>query len=142
MGEVTAYTPQRNKYKIKEGSCKMASEIFQRTDINPISIDEYQQFALSTADPCAKSPLYLACGLCEEAVEEARKMKKTFRDNNGVFEYERNQNVALELSDVMWYMANLAHQMGYKLSEIAELNRDKVQDRINRRVLHGSGDNR
>ncbi len=107
-----------------------------------MTIDEYQQFALSTADTCAKSPLYLACGLCEEAGEVAGKVKKTIRYHDGVFNPAKAMGVALELSDVMWYVANLAHQMGCSLSNILEFNRDKVQDRINRGVLHGSGDNR
>ena len=104
--------------------------------------DEYQQFALSTADPCAKDPLYLACGLCEEAGEVAGKIKKIIRDNGGVFDDQRKLGIALELSDVMWYVANQAHQMGYSLSEIMEMNKLKVSERISHGTLHGFGDNR
>lgn len=107
-----------------------------------ISFDEYQQFALSTADPCARNPLYLACGICEEAGEAAGKVKKTIRDYEGCFDNERRLGVALELSDILWYVANQAHQMGYTLSKIAQLNIDKINGRIKRGTLHGSGDNR
>ena len=107
-----------------------------------INFNEYQQFALSTADPCAKDPLYLACGICEEAGEAAGKVKKTIRDNHGYFDAERRLGVALELSDILWYVANQAHLMGYTLSEIAELNIDKIKFRIKRGTLHGFGDNR
>lgn len=107
-----------------------------------ITLNDYQQFALSTADPCARDPLYLACGICEEAGEAAGKVKKVLRDNHGYFNKERRQGVALELSDVLWYVANQAHQMGYTLSEIAQLNIDKINGRLERGTLHGSGDKR
>lgn len=100
----------------------------------------YQRFAVSTADACAKNPLYLAVGLCEEAGEVAGKVKKTIRDNDGNFDMERRLGVALELSDVLWYVANQAYQMGYSLSDIALLNIDKVKGRIGRGTLHGEGD--
>lgn len=105
-----------------------------------MTLDEYQAFALKTADPCAKDPLYLACGICEEAGEAAGKIKKTIRDHDGVFNRERRYIVALELSDALWYIANQAHQMGYTLSEIARLNIEKINGRIERGTLHGSGD--
>lgn len=50
-----------------------------------ISFDEYQTFAISTADPCAHDPLYLSVGLCEEAGEAAGKVKKTIRDKKRKF---------------------------------------------------------
>lgn len=107
-----------------------------------MKFNEFQQFAVSTADPCAKDPLYLACGICEEAGETAGKVKKTIRDHDGYFDMERRLGVARELSDILWYVANQAHQMGYTLSDIAEINIDKINGRIERRTLHGSGDNR
>ena len=116
--------------------------ICESPEIRGLTLNEYQRFALSTADPCAKDPLYLACGICEEAGEAAGKVKKTIRDHAGCFNNERRFGVALELSDVLWYVANQAHQMGYTLTEIAKLNIDKVTSRIERGTLHGSGDNR
>ena len=107
-----------------------------------MSADEYQQFAISTADPCAKDPLYLAVGLCEEAGEVAGKVKKTIRDNDGVFDDELRFGVAMEISDEIWYIANQAYQMGYTLSEIMEINKNKITARISHGTLHGSGDNR
>lgn len=107
-----------------------------------MKFNEFQQFAVSTADPCAKDPLYLACGICEEAGEAAGKVKKTIRDHGGHFNEERRFGIALELSDILWYVANQAHLMGYTLSEIAEINIDKINGRIERGTLHGFGDER
>ena len=42
----------------------------------------------------------------------------------------------------MWYAANLAYVLGYDLSEIAQMNREKVAERIERGTLHGDGDYR
>lgn len=111
-------------------------------NINPFSFDDYQKFAISTADPCAKDPLYLAVGLCEESGEVGGKVKKVIRDHNGTFDFECRKAIATELGDVLWYLANQATQMGFSLSEIAELNIRKVKGRIERNTLHGTGDNR
>lgn len=111
-------------------------------EINSYLFDEYQKFAVATADPCAKEPLYLAVGLCEEAGEVAGKVKKVIRDHHGFFTFEQSNAVATELGDALWYLANQAHRMGFTLSEIAELNMRKIKSRIDRNTLHGEGDER
>ncbi len=111
-------------------------------EINSYLFDEYQKFAVATADPCAKAPLYLAVGLCEEAGEVAGKVKKVIRDHHGFFTFEQSNAVATELGDALWYLANQAHRMGFTLSEIAELNMRKIKSRIDRNTLHGEGDER
>ena len=47
-----------------------------------------------------------------------------------------------ELGDVLWYVANIASEINRNLSEIAEVNLQKLEDRKNRGKLQGSGDNR
>ena len=116
--------------------------ICESPDNHELTLNEYQRFALSTADPCAKDPLYLACGICEEAGEAAGKVKKTIRDHAGCFNNERRFEIASELSDILWYVANQANQMGYTLSEIAKFNINKINGRMERGTLHGCGDNR
>ena len=123
-----------NKYRITT-ICEAPKE-------EAITFDEYQRFAISTADPCASNPLYLACGICEEAGEAAGKVKKTIRDHFGHFDEARRRDVAMELSDILWYVANQAYEMGFTLSEIAQLNKDKIIRRLKCGTLHGSGDNR
>jgi NTP pyrophosphatase (non-canonical NTP hydrolase) len=47
-----------------------------------------------------------------------------------------------ELGDVMWYVARLAHRYNLKLDDIASENITKLQDRKQRGVICGVGDNR
>lgn len=85
---------------------------------------------------------YVALGLAGEAGEVAGKVKKVWRDNNGVFTEEKVDQIADELSDCLWYIAALASELGFTLEELAEHNLDKLFSRKERGVLGGSGDNR
>lgn len=108
-----------------------------------MSLNDYQQAALSTAIyPHDHEISYLALALCGEAGEVADKVKKVLRDKDGRFFQPDIQAIAAELGDVLWYAANLAHVLGYKLSEIVQLNIDKINSRLERGMLHGEGDNR
>jgi NTP pyrophosphatase (non-canonical NTP hydrolase) len=99
---------------------------------------EYQKKAVEFAIyPEAYKVIYPTLGLCGEAGEVAEKVKKQVRDGN----FNRHE-VAKELGDVLWYLANLANDIGYSLSEVAAMNVDKLQSRKDRGVISGSGDNR
>lgn len=108
-----------------------------------LSLNDYQRKALETAMFLTDEKIgYLVIALCGEAGEVADKVKKVFRDKNGIFSEADNRAIALELGDLLWYAANLAHILGYKLSDIAQLNIDKINSRLERGTLHGSGDTR
>ena len=106
-----------------------------------MNIDDYQEVALSTAiypNEDITGIIYTALGLTGEAGEVAEKIKKHLRDG-GDLPYDA---IAKELGDVLWYVANLAHEIGFSLSEIAQMNLDKLLSRKERGVIGGSGDNR
>jgi len=105
---------------------------------------EYQNKAKSTAIyPLEYVIIYPTLGLCGESGEVAEKIKKWLRDGGGsVLPEEKLELLKKELGDVLWYLANLADDLGLSLQEIAELNIAKLVDRKNRGVLQGSGDNR
>ena len=116
-----------------------------------ISFDEYQQKSSETAvypTTFEDVPhefagiLYCAMGLAGEAGEFLDKVKKIFRNNNGQISDSQREELIKELSDTMWYQAQLAKNLGITLGEVAEINLKKLADRKNRGVLKGAGDNR
>jgi len=64
------------------------------------------------------------------------------RDHNGVFSEEQRQEIKKELGDVLWYIAQIATELGLSLDEIAVFNIKKLESRKKRNKLHGNGDNR
>ena len=106
--------------------------------------NEYQTAALSTAiyPNMGQNFIYPCLGLVGEAGEVADKLKKVIRDNDGVLTDPVRDAVALELSDVAWYLAVLAFELDYTLEEIMQMNLDKLNSRKERGVISGSGDNR
>ena len=108
-----------------------------------MTLNEYQQAARSTAIyPKEREILYPTLGLAGEAGEVADKVKKVIRDNNECFTDEKKLQIALELGDVLWYAAALAHDLGYTLDEVAQMNIEKLASRMNRNKIHGEGDER
>lgn len=108
-----------------------------------MKVNDYQAAALTTAVyPEDKRIIYPALGMCGEAGEVADKVKKVIRDNNQDFTEEKKREIAKEIGDVLWYCATLAHDLGFSLEEIAQMNIEKLQSRKERGMLSGSGDNR
>jgi NTP pyrophosphatase (non-canonical NTP hydrolase) len=106
-------------------------------------LNEYQQRALETAVyPTDKKIIYPTLGLTGEAGEVADKVKKVIRDNGQQFDEDHRNAIALEISDVLWYVAVLANDLGYTLQNIAEMNYAKLKSRQERGKIGGSGDNR
>ena len=76
--------------------------------------------------------------LVGEAGEVSEKVKKLFRDKNSF----SDEDVLKELGDVLFYATALANIFGGNLKTIMEMNMKKLDDREQRGVLGGSGDNR
>ncbi len=106
--------------------------------------DLYQDVAESTAVYPNKGDnlYYPALGLAGEAGEVCEKIKKIMRDQKGHFTEDNVEEISKELGDVLWYVAMLAVEFNIALSSVAEDNIAKLQDRMNRGVIKGSGDNR
>lgn len=86
--------------------------------------------------------LYTALGVANEAGEVAGKVKKLLRDDGGYMTYERREQIAKELGDVLWYVAMVAKEIGWKLDGIAYANLSKLAERQSNDTLKGDGDNR
>lgn len=108
-----------------------------------MTLDEYQNHALETAIyPKQYKVIYPALGITGEAGECSDKVKKVIRDNNGEFTDDRKREIAKEIGDVLWYCAALAHDIGYTLNEVGEMNVEKLNSRKERNKINGNGDNR
>ena len=77
-------------------------------------------------------------GLVGEAGEVAEKLKKHIRDG-GPLDVDA---VVKELGDVLFYVAALSTHLDVDLSEVADINIEKLTDRKARGVIQGQGDNR
>lgn len=104
----------------------------------------YQKKARETAiyPDIGRNIWYPTLGLAGEAGEVAEKVKKIFRDNRGKLDLSSQMAIRRELGDVLWYVANLAAEIGCTLDDVALDNLFKLADRANRDTLPGSGDNR
>lgn len=106
--------------------------------------NHYQEAALRTAiyPNQGNNFVYPTLGLVGEAGEVAEKVKKVIRDKGGVLSDEDRKNIALEASDICWYLAVLAHELDFTFEDILQMNLDKLASRKQRGVLSGSGDHR
>lgn len=108
-----------------------------------MELSEYQKLSRRTAEYPRQAWLaYPALGLAGEAGEVAEHAKKAIRDDGGQVSEQRRQAMAKELGDVLWYVAQIATELGLDLDAIAQGNIDKLLSRQQRGVLSGSGDDR
>ena len=109
-----------------------------------MDFNDYQTKSRKTAGyPIIGHPvIYPTLGLVNEAGEVAGKIKKVFRDKGGDINEETREALKAELGDVLWYIAQVATELGFSLDEIAEYNIAKLYDRLERGRIKGEGDNR
>jgi NTP pyrophosphatase (non-canonical NTP hydrolase) len=108
-----------------------------------MQLSDYQRQSRQTAEYPREAWLaYPALGLAGEAGEVAEHAKKAIRDDGGTVGEERKAAMSKELGDVLWYVAQLATELGLDLDRIAEENLAKLLSRQRRGVLSGSGDER
>lgn len=107
-----------------------------------MDLNEYQIKAIEAAFYEKDDIAYNALGITGEAGEVADHVKKMLRDDDGKLTPERRMALVKELGDVLWYVANMARRLEVSLETVAQLNLDKIHDRVKRNAQHGSGDNR
>ncbi|MXY95023.1 MAG: nucleotide pyrophosphohydrolase [Caldilineaceae bacterium SB0664_bin_27] len=86
------------------------------------------------------SIVYPTLGLVNEAGEVAGKIKKVFRDKEGVISDADRAALKSELGDVLWYLTQICTELDLSLEEVAEQNIEKLFDRLERGVIRGDGD--
>ena len=66
-----------------------------------------------------------AMGLCGESGEFMDLLKKNVFQGHEL----DKEHMAKELGDILWYLAVAAEGLGYKLSDVAEMNKAKLRAR-------------
>lgn len=111
---------------------------------NNMTFEEYQKESRKTAQypDIGKNFIYQTLGLAGEAGEVAEKIKKVIRDEGGIVSEDKKDDIKKELGDVLWYLAQIASELGLSLDDVARTNIEKLFSRKDRNVISGSGDNR
>lgn len=99
----------------------------------------YQQEAMRLRLNSAWSVSYPRLGLPGEVGELLSIYAKHVRDGE---KDNHKELVFKELGDILWFIAAIAEDEGFDLSDVAKGNITKLTDRRDRGVLQGSGDNR
>lgn len=109
---------------------------------------EYQKKSRVTAlyNNAGSNFVYPALGLAGETGEVVEKIKKLMRDGSMMtpeqVTEEKKTELAKEMGDVVWYLAQLATELGLSFDDIATQNLEKLMSRLERDVIGGDGDNR
>ena len=107
------------------------------------NIQNYQVWSRRTAIyPAGVAVQYTALGLAGEVGEICNEIKKVYRDDDGVVTAERRADLVDEFGDVFWYLARVTDELNIDMQDVLERNIAKLEDRLARDVLSGSGGNR
>lgn len=107
-----------------------------------MDLNIYQTQAVKTAVyPKPLATCYPIIGLVGEAGELANKFKKVLRGDRP-FDAKLKLELAQELGDVLWYLANVSKDIGYDLNDIAKMNLFKLRARKKKGTIKGEGDYR
>ena len=93
-----------------------------------MTINEYQQFAMTTLNPELSERDVLingVMGLCGESGEAIDLVKKWLAQGH---ELDR-EKLAKDLGDICWYLAETATAIGYDLEDIMAANIEKLKKR-------------
>jgi NTP pyrophosphatase (non-canonical NTP hydrolase) len=109
-----------------------------------MNFTDYQTKAARTAKypMIGHRVIYPTLGLANEAGEVAGKIKKIFRDKDGVIGEVEREALKSELGDVLWYVSQVCTELELSMDEVAEANIAKLLDRLERGKIKGDGDDR
>jgi len=109
-----------------------------------MDFETYQKLSRKTAlyPDVGKNFTYPSLGLAGETGELIEKIKKLIRDKSSKIDDEFETEVKKEMGDVLWYLTQLATELGISMNEVAEENVEKLKSRFERGKISGKGDNR
>lgn len=121
-----------------------------------MTLNEYQEQAMTTCMPTCNAFPYMFTNLVGEVGEFASKVAKSIRKGEIVVNdnlwfvgnmavedvQEREHLLSMELGDILWQLSGLCHVLGFSLEDVARQNLEKLADRQKRHVIDGNGDER
>lgn len=100
---------------------------------------EYESFVEEMrVFPKAHKIIYPALGLAGESGEAVEKVKKWLRGDREL----DKEGLLKEMGDVLYYLTALAHDVGYSLKDVMEMNVTKLSKRKKEDKIKGNGDER
>lgn len=123
---------------------------------NTMTLNEYQEKAMTTCTESSMNFAYALTGLNAEVGEINDKVAKAIRKDEAVIASNElmvrcseslearklTAGILAELGDVLWFVALLCKEEGWTMEEVAQMNLDKLADRVKRGVIIGEGDDR
>ena len=132
---------------------------------NQMTLNEYQEKAMSTCMPSCDNISYMMLNLVAEVGEFSGKLAKAIRKGQvaigGSSPANRNKltipsgpqeldfdvmtfdkELQKEAGDILWQLAGLCRVMGWSLEDVAMGNLEKLADRAKRGKIDGDGDHR
>ena len=108
-----------------------------------IDLKTYQKYIKETHKyPSEFGIVYPVLAICGESGEIAEKVKKIYRDHNGIISEKDRTAIKKELGDVLSYIVGTANYLDLSLEEIFEVNYQKLIKREATNTISGSGDDR
>jgi NTP pyrophosphatase (non-canonical NTP hydrolase) len=120
-----------------------------------MTLNEYQEKAMTTCMESSKNMTYMLMGLCEEVGELHGKFSKAVRkgllEGNSYNQFiptkgnegklnDLRDAIKKEAGDVAWMLAGFCEVMGWSLEEVCQLNLDKLAARKEAGTIDGNGD--
>ena len=117
-----------------------------------MTLDNYQQAAMTTCMPSCENAGYMLINLVGELGELSSKIAKLIRKGQANF-YDNHLHLNTqaidslpelrkEAGDCLWQLAGFCKVMGWTLEEVAQENLAKLHSRQERNCIDGEGDNR
>lgn len=132
---------------VRQSDKKKAMEKQTTIEAYPLTLDEYQEGAMSTCMESSANYVYMAEGMVGEMGEFTSKVAKAIRkgeariDGNQLhWTDELGAGLKAELGDIMWFVAGLARAFGWTLNEVAAANLEKLAARKKAGTINGNGD--
>ena len=102
-----------------------------------LTLNEYQKLAAKSMLPQCRNINYLGLGLAGETGELCDKLKRIIRGDGQI-----DDALLFELSDILWYLSQLALFFHVDLNKIGQMNIEKLNKRMEAGKIAGQGDKR